>query len=76
MRLRQLDNYMDFMTAVQGCDGEVLFTSEEGDRLDLRSTFCQYLFASSCGDKDYLTKGKILCSAEADYARLAPYLTF
>lgn len=75
MKLKPLDNYLNFMTAVRECAGDVLFTTEEGDRLDLRSVFCQYLFASSCTDRDFLAGGRIQCSETADYDRLAPYLT-
>ena len=75
MKLKNLENYLDFMQAVQDCEGEVYFNSAEGDHLNLRSTFCQYLFAAVCGDRDFLTQGEILCSRESDYEKLAAFLT-
>ena len=75
MKLRHLEHYRDFMEAVQKCEGEVWFDSAEGDHLNLKSTFCQYLFAAVCGDKDYLTTGEIICSKASDYERLGAYLT-
>jgi hypothetical protein len=75
MKLKHLENYLEFMEAVQGCEGEVYFNSAEGDHLNLRSTFCQYLFAAACGDRDFLTQGEILCARESDYEKLAAFLT-
>jgi len=51
------------------------FNSAEGDHLNLKSTFCKYLFASVCGDKEFLTQGEIVCSKDADYQRLRSFLT-
>jgi hypothetical protein len=75
MKLKRLNTYLDFMTAVEDCGGEVYFNSAEGDHLNLKSTFCKYLFASVCGDKEFLTQGEIVCSEAGDYRRLAAYLT-
>ena len=75
MKLKRLNTYLDFMTAVQECEGEAYFNSAEGDHLNLKSTFCKYLFASVCGDKEFLTQGEIVCSEDADYQRLLPFLT-
>jgi len=75
MKLKRLNTYLDFMSAVQDCEGEVYFNSAEGDHLNLKSTFCKYLFASVCGDKEFLTQGEIVCSDDADYQRLRSFLT-
>ena len=74
MKLRSLNQYIDFMEAVQHCEAEVYFCSEEGDRLNLKSTLSQFLFATVCGDREFLARGYVECAAEQDYARLAPYL--
>ena len=75
MKLKNLENYLNFMEAVKECGGDVYFHSAEGDHLNLKSSFCKYLFASACGDKEFLTQGEILCSRADDYRRLAAYLT-
>ncbi len=75
MRLRQLEHYRDFMEMVQTCEGEVWFDSAEGDHLNLKSSFCRYLFAAACGDRDYLTQGEIICSKASDYRGLDAFLT-
>lgn len=74
MKLKRLDSYVDFMEAVQGCEGEVYYDSSEGDHLNLRSTFCQYLFAAICGDWEFFAQGEIICEKEGDYGRLEAFL--
>lgn len=74
MKLKHLENYLDFMRAVQECKGDVYFSSVDGDLLNLKSAFCQHLFAAICGDKKFLTQGKIICSRETDYQHLHPFL--
>ena len=68
MKLKPLDQYIDFIEAVQTCVADVYFCSDEGDRLNLKSTLSQFLFASICGDRDYLRGGP-------SCARTAPTIT-
>ena len=74
MKLKPLNQYIDFIEAVQTCTADVYFCSAEGDRLNLKSTLSQFLFATACGDREFLAGGHVECAAEQDYARLAPYL--
>lgn len=74
MKLKTLNQYIDFIETVQTCAADVYFCSDEGDRLNLKSTLSQFLFASVCGDRDYLRGGTVVCQNEADYDRLASYL--
>ncbi|MGO5314316.1 hypothetical protein ACTQ1O_07950 [Bilifractor sp. LCP21S3_A7] len=74
MKLKPLDQYIDFIEAVQTCAADVYFCSEEGDRLNLKSTLSQFLFASICGDRDYLRGGTVRCQNSTDYDRLSSYL--
>ena len=74
MRLKESIDYLPFLKVVEQCSGEVLFHSADGDCLDLKSTFCQYLFASVSRDRSYLSKGRVECVDERDYTLLDPYL--
>lgn len=74
MKLKKSNEYLDFLREVKNCSENVFFISSDGDCLNLKSTFCQYLFASICRDRDYLARGRIKCSSEGDYQLLAPYL--
>ena len=74
MKLKTLNQYIDFIETVQTCAADVYFCSDEGDRLNLKSTLSQFLFASICGDRDYLRGGTVLCQNSADYEKLSAYL--
>lgn len=74
MKLKRLDHYLDFIEAVQTCEGEVYFISPDGDRLNLKSTLSQHLFAVICGDRTFLEKGSVICEAAQDNERLRCYL--
>ena len=74
MKLKRLDHYLDFIEAVQSCDGDVHFLSSEGDYLNLKSMLSQFLFAAICGDRAFLEQGHVECSNAEDYERLSAYL--
>lgn len=74
MKLKRLNQYIEFMEAVQNCEADVYFCSHEGDRLNLKSTLSQILFAAICGDRDFLAKGRVECMASGDYECLRPFL--
>lgn len=63
-----------FIANVKKCDGDVFFRTSEGDSLNLKSMLSQYLFASISGNTDFLAEGRVICSTESDYGKLAGYL--
>lgn len=63
-----------FFSAVSQCEKEVMFLSIQGDRMDLRSALCQYLFSSVYLHGGIRLEGEILCEAPKDAERLAPFL--
>ena len=65
---------VDFFHAVQQCQGEVLYYSEEGDQLNLKSTLCQFLFSSVFLNNPSLLNGEISCEREEDWHFLKPFL--
>ena len=64
----------EFFLAVERCEGEVLFLSSQGSRIDLRSALCQYLFSSVYLSKELQLEGEILCARAEDMEHLAPFL--
>ena len=46
MRLRKNIDFPAFFQALHQCDGEVLFVTTEGDRLNLKSTLSQLIFTA------------------------------
>jgi len=63
-----------FLDTVQKCSGDVLFCLPEGDKLNLKSTLSQYLFAALASKEDLLKKGRIICLSPQDEKKLAPFL--
>ncbi|MDF2589433.1 MAG: hypothetical protein K0S41_3274 [Anaerocolumna sp.] len=64
----------DFLNDVKNCYGEVLFETEQGDSLNLKSVLSQYLFSVITADNDLLIQGHIICTEEYDYLKLENYL--
>lgn len=62
-----------FLRSVERCPGEVLFTTEAGDCLNLKSTLSVYVFAMLSGRKDLLAGGSINCASDADAEALEEY---
>jgi len=68
------DSLVDFFHVVQECQGQVLYFSEEGDQLNLKSSLCQFLFSSALLNNPMLLNGRIACEREEDMLRLQPFL--
>lgn len=66
-------NIAAFLRTADLCEGSVLFEGADGDRLDLKSQLCKYLFLASEIDPEYLASGKIRCDSK-DAQRLAEYI--
>ena len=56
MTLTSHTDFAAFLEAVQQCRGEVLFCTQEGDKLNLKSTLSRYLFAALAGNEELLRK--------------------
>ena len=65
---------LDFLSRVKTCRGEVIFKSDEGDLLNLKSVLSQYVFAAVMERREFVSRGEIVCKDEADYAVLSDFL--
>lgn len=74
MKLQQNIASADFLEKVRCCEGEVLFQSDEGDILNLKSQLSQYIFITIVHRKDFSMKGSVECKNKEDYKILAEYL--
>lgn len=63
----------DFFQAVHSCHGEVLFQTPDGDRLNLKSTLSQFVFAAAYAGELQTLDGTLECSEE-DGLILMPFL--
>lgn len=73
MRLKKNISIPAFICAVNNCSGDVLFLTSEGDRLNLKSTFSQFIFASAIAGKISLQEGIIEILCPEDEAPLKPF---
>lgn len=51
MKLNPNVNVPSFLKAVLACSGEVYFITPEGDRINLKSTLSQYMFAAAISER-------------------------
>lgn len=66
IRFREDADLIQFLRAVESCDGEVEFYSGQGDILNLKSVLSRYLFAALTGKKKILSGGWIRCEEPLD----------
>ena len=76
MKLRLDVSLPEFLRSVDDCIGEVLYSTPEGDHLNLKSQLSKYIFLAAADKKDsvMLLPGQIVCSESADIDRLSSYL--
>ncbi|MCC8103527.1 MAG: polya polymerase [Clostridiales bacterium] len=65
---------VSFLRDVDLCEGEVLFSSEQGDVLNLKSQLSKYVFAVIAAKQELLELGSIVCSNKDDEDILRDYL--
>lgn len=75
MHIRQSANLIEFLRIVNTCIGDVLFSTKDGDILNLKSELSRYVFAALTPNKELLYSALITCKDDRDYARLEEYLT-
>ena len=67
-------NILNFLKQVQKCNGEVLFETSEGDRIDLKSTLSQYIFFTIVSNPELLQSGTIRFEQDEDIKLLKNFL--
>ena len=66
MKLKPNIEPIALLRAAQTCKGEVIFTTDEGDRLNLKSTLSSYVFCVAVGSPEIAENGRIECSRLED----------
>ncbi len=74
MHIRSDINVVEFLKQVRTCSRDVLFETEEGDRIALKSTLSQYIFCTIASNQELLQSGTIRFIAEEDRELLQDYL--
>lgn len=76
MRLTKNADLAAFLRTVNNCTGDVFFSTDQGDHLNLKSMLSQYVFSVAAGDHTLLCKGEVSCVNEDDCRMLLPYLCY
>ncbi len=74
MKLNPNCDFANFLEIVQQCSGDVLFSTPEGDVLNLKSELCRYIFAVVVSTPRLLETGEVVCRNEDDAVLLRPFL--
>lgn len=74
MLIRDIVEPAAFFKAVNACNGRIELVTAEGDRLNLRSTLCQYIALTQMFQDKRVEGIELVMSDPADYARLEKYL--
>lgn len=73
MKINERTDFMRFLKAVRECSQDVLFQTDEGDCLNLKSALSQYVFAMIFSKPELLRAGRICCAQE-DLPKLSEFL--
>ena len=63
--LHKID-FQKFIAAIDQCKGNVWLVTDEGDRLNLKSRFCQLLGLAKIIEGGMVNEAKIICDDPAD----------
>ncbi len=72
MRLKKDINISELLKDAQKCEHDVYLESDDGDRLNLKSTLSQYVLVVLAGNKEVFTATKLVCAPE-DEEKLSYY---
>lgn len=59
-----------FMQAIDQCKGDVFLVTDEGDRLNLKSKFCQLIGITKIIEGGIIGKAKVVCENPEDESLL------
>lgn len=74
MDIKEIVNIKDFFKAILKCKGDVELVTGDGDKLNLRSTLCQYLAVTQMFDEENQLQWELSLSEPSDYEILKPFI--
>jgi len=74
MEIRNILEPQAFFAAVNTCVGQVELLTGEGDRLNLRSTLCQYIALTQMFQDPRMESARLVLSEPSDLEKLRPFL--
>ncbi len=73
MYIKEGVDIIRFLDAVKKCREEVFLETDEGDKLNLKSTLSQYVFVACANGRGFLEKFRVICMPE-DVEKLEGFL--
>lgn len=73
MKLKNVNNLEAFFEAVNKCSGDVYLTTNEGDRLNLKSQLTKYLALATICENSLIAEMNLEVSNSSDLALLMDY---
>lgn len=75
MKLKPTISIIEFLKAIQKCQGDVLFTTADGDTLNLKSQLAKYVFLAMLSSEDLslISIGEVFCDNPRDQETLSVY---
>lgn len=74
MKLRKGVDPVQFLKQVNLCSDEVLFCTQEGDVINLKSKLSQMVFAVAAADEEMLEMASIVCKNKEDEKVLGEFI--
>ena len=74
MRIKNINNPQQFFSVLNDCKGRVELVTDEGDRLNLKSTLCQYIALTQMFKDAKINDIELIVSEPEDVARLLEFL--
>lgn len=74
MKIKNINNPQRFFEVLNECKGRVELVTSEGDRLNLKSTLCQYIALTQMFKDARIDDVELIVSEPEDVARLLEYL--
>ncbi|MBQ3108913.1 MAG: polya polymerase [Clostridia bacterium] len=74
MRITNITNPQRFFEVLNQCKGRVELVTNEGDRLNLKSTLCQYIALTQMFKEARIDDVELIVSEPEDVARLLEFL--
>ena len=74
MKIKNITHPQKFFRTVRKCAGTVELSTPQGDRLNLKSTLCQYLALTQMFQDESITDIQILLSEPDDFGLIKEYL--
>ncbi|OQB24279.1 MAG: hypothetical protein BWY11_01258 [Firmicutes bacterium ADurb.Bin182] len=74
MKIKNITNPQRFFEVLNECQGRVELVTSEGDRLNLKSTLCQYIALTQMFKDARIDDVDLIVSEPEDFVRLMNYI--